>query len=77
MPFPRTDTDLAAQGYEFENKTRCRGCGAEIEFWLTPMGKHIPLDPGTLEPHWTSCPKSADYRKHTSYTRYTHDRFGE
>jgi hypothetical protein len=63
MPFPRTDIDLTAQGYEYESKTRCRGCGAEIEFWRTPKGKHMPLDPGTLEPHWAHCPKAEAFRK--------------
>lgn len=62
MAFPKTDTELTQQGYEFESKTRCRGCGAEIEFWLTPNGKHIPLDPGTLEPHWSTCPNAKDFR---------------
>lgn len=62
MPFPRTDIDLAAQGYVFENKAKCRGCGADIEFWLTPKGKHIPLDAGTMEPHWATCPKADDFR---------------
>ncbi len=63
MPFPKTDTDLAAQGYEFKNKGHCRGCNADIEWWLTPKGRHIPLDAGTLEPHWSTCPKAKDFRK--------------
>lgn len=61
--FPKTDTDLAAQGYEFENKARCKGCQAEIEWWRTPKGKHIALDAGTLEPHWSTCPKAKDFRE--------------
>ncbi len=63
MSFPRTDTDLVARGYTFEAKTKCRGCNARIEFWLTPKGKHIPLNPGTMEPHWSSCPRARDFRK--------------
>ncbi len=63
MPFPRTDTDLTAQGYEFENKGKCKGCGADIEWWLTPKGKHIPLDAGTLEPHWNDCPNAKEFRR--------------
>jgi hypothetical protein len=63
MPFPKTDTELNAAGYKFENKAKCRGCGAELEFWLTPKGKHIPLDPGTLECHFSTCPKAKDFRK--------------
>ena len=63
MPFPKTDTELTAQGYAFENKAKCRGCGADIEWWLTPKGKHIPLDAATLETHWSTCPKAKDFRK--------------
>ena len=63
MAFPRTDNELVAQGYEFQNKTKCRGCGADIEFWRTPRGKMIPLDAGTLEPHFSTCPKVKDFRK--------------
>ena len=63
MPFPKTNTDLAAQGYVFDNSAHCRGCGAEIDWYRTPKGKKIPLDPGTLEAHWSSCPKAKDFRK--------------
>jgi len=62
-PFPKTDTELVAAGYEFENKTKCRACGADIEFWLTPRGKHMPLDSGTMEPHWSTCTKAWEFRK--------------
>ena len=63
MPFPRTDNELVEQGYQFENKAKCRVCGADIEFYLTPRGKHIPLDAGTLEPHWSTCPNASEFRK--------------
>lgn len=61
--FPRTDTDLAAQGYQFENKGICRGCHAEIEWWTTPKLRMIPLDPGTLEPHWATCQNAKEFRR--------------
>jgi hypothetical protein len=63
MAFPRTDTELHAQGYRFNSTGRCRGCQAEIEWWDTPRGKFIPLDPGTLEPHWATCPKADEFKK--------------
>lgn len=62
-PFPRTEQELAQAGYEFESKAKCRGCNAEIEWFLTPRGKHIPLDAGTMEPHWSTCPRAKDFRK--------------
>lgn len=63
MPFPRTDSDLKAAGYEYDNTSHCRGCGAEIEWWRTPKGRLIPLDPGTMEAHFATCPKAKDFRK--------------
>jgi hypothetical protein len=62
MPFPKTDTELAAQGYSFNSRGRCKGCNAEMEWWNTPKGKLIPLDPGTLEPHWATCPVADRFR---------------
>jgi hypothetical protein len=65
MPFSKTDTELIKAGYKFDNRGRCMGkdCQAEIEWWLTPKGKRIPLDAGTLEPHWSTCPNREDFRK--------------
>lgn len=57
MAFPKTDTELVAAGYKHEGTSKCTGpnCGKEIEWWRTPKGKRIPLDPGTMEPHWANC----------------------
>lgn len=63
MQFPKTDTELKAQGYQFDNTAKCRGCNAEIEWWVTPKSKKIPLDPGTMEPHWATCPNADDFRE--------------
>jgi hypothetical protein len=63
MPFPKNDKELIDQGYRLEARIHCRGCGALIEFWLTPAGKHMPLDPGSLKPHWGTCPKANEFRK--------------
>jgi len=63
MAFPQTENDLVAAGYRFDNHARCRGCGAEIEWWITPRGKKMPLDPGTMAPHWGTCPKAKDFKK--------------
>ncbi len=63
MPFPKTDAQLLKAGYKFDGKKHCRGCGREIEWWWTPKGKHIPLDPGTMEPHWATCPVAEQFRK--------------
>lgn len=63
--FPSTTEALKANGYKFKNLGRCNGptCGSEIEWWITPNGKNIPLDKRTLEPHWSSCSDSKQYRR--------------
>lgn len=60
--FPTTETGLKEAGYTFENTGTCRGCGAEIAWYRTPKGKAIPLDEGTLIPHWGTCPNADDFR---------------
>lgn len=59
----KTDADLKAAGFSFENKGRCRSCKAEIEWWLSPKGKHCPLDAGTMAPHFSTCPDADKFRK--------------
>ena len=63
MGFPKTDNELTKAGYTFEGKGKCKGCGAEIEWFRTPKGKAMPIDPGTMEPHWSTCPVAKDFRK--------------
>lgn len=63
MNFPRNETELKEQGYVYDNSSRCRACKAEIAWYRTPKGKMIPLDEGTLEPHWSTCPNAKDFRK--------------
>lgn len=61
----KTEGDLTKAGYKFERRRRCYGrtCGAEIEEWRTPGGKMIPLDAGTLEPHFATCPDVEQFRR--------------
>ena len=65
MSFPKTEEELWKQGYRFYKKGRCNGpnCRADIEWWDTPNNKQIPLDPGTMEPHWGTCPDRERFRK--------------
>jgi len=63
VPFPKTETELNQAGYRFYKTGKCRGCGAAIEWWDTPKGKLMPLDEGTLEPHWSTCPNAKDFKK--------------
>jgi hypothetical protein len=55
-------------GYKFDNHSRCRGCKAEIEWWITPSGAKMPVDlmptgntPWTA--HFSTCPKREDFKR--------------
>jgi hypothetical protein len=79
MALPEKREDLIALGYVFDNESHCRGCGAEIEWWITPKGKKMPMSVKEVKdeekgffapvekvvriPHWTDCPNAADFRK--------------
>lgn len=54
----RSESDLIRDGYKFLGAGRCNKCGAEIAWFETPKNhKKIPLDEGTLQPHWETCKK--------------------
>lgn len=68
MPFPQTLNELKAANYSFSDYATCRGCGADLEWWITPSGKKIPMDPMTsgdskAVPHWSTCSNADDFRK--------------
>lgn len=68
MPFPKTCDELRQQGYKFSNHSTCKGCGDEIEWWETPTGKRIPMNPmdtGSWEAkaHWSTCSEADSFRK--------------
>lgn len=62
-PFPRTEKELEAAGYVYENTGRCRACNQEIAWYRTPAGRRMPLEEGTMEPHWAKCPQADDFRR--------------
>lgn len=68
--FPKTRRELMLRGYVAGSGThaRCQACAASIEFWRTPTGKVIPMDPmPTLESpaiaHWSTCTDPKRFRK--------------
>jgi len=67
MAFPKNADEMTAQGYRLDNASVCRGCGAEIEWWTTPKGKPIPMDPmvrgsSKAVSHWATCPEAPSFR---------------
>jgi hypothetical protein len=43
VAIPTNREDLVSMGYVFDNEAFCRGCGAAIEWWITPKGKKMPM----------------------------------
>lgn len=76
MGFATTIEELIEKGYKHSGTANCRGCGAAIEWWVTPKGKKIPMDHGTANPHWASCPNAQDFRK-PKVGRSTHEALSE
>lgn len=68
MAFPATRKEMEDQGYKCMTYTRCRGCDASMEFWHTPKGGTIPMDPMPLVEspavsHYATCPNARRFRK--------------
>ena len=68
MPFPQTLDELKSAGYVFSNHATCKGCMADIEWWTSPKGSKLPMDPmerGTspAKAHFGSCPEADSFRK--------------
>ena len=68
MAFPRTLNEMTTAGYGFDNHATCRGCGDEIEWWITPNGKKIPMNPmergsSPATAHWSTCTERDSFRK--------------
>lgn len=68
MAFPKTLDEMKSRGYIFKDHGECRGCGDAIEWWSTPNGKNIPMNPmqrGSDEAvaHWATCTEQDYFRK--------------
>jgi hypothetical protein len=66
MAFPETVQEMEQRGYKHLNDGTCNvekgGCGDQISWWETPNGKKIPMNMGTANVHWESCPNADDFR---------------
>ena len=68
MGYPRTRAEMEERGYVRRAYTRCNGCGAAMEFWRTPSGKHQPMDvmpdpESKATSHFVTCPKALQFKK--------------
>jgi hypothetical protein len=68
MSFPKTLTEMEEQGYRRAEYSRCKGCYAAMEWWTTPMGGRIPMDPmghpdSAAISHFATCSHHHMFRK--------------
>ena len=68
MSLPATQAEMFAKGYARANYSRCSGCKAAIEWWRTPKGIRIPMDPMAMPSspavsHFATCTKVEQFRK--------------
>lgn len=68
MPFPKDLDAMTAAGYTFKNHGTCRGCGEDIEWWETPAGRPIPMNPmqrgsDKAIAHFSTCTEADSFRK--------------
>ena len=68
MPFPANAEEMQLAGYRFLDHGECDGCYQAIEWWRTPKGRQIPMDPmstpeSPATSHWATCPNAEQFRK--------------
>ena len=68
MAFPKTLNEMKAFNYRFDNYGTCKGCGEDIEWYKTPSGKSIPMNPmergsSPATAHWSTCTEADSFRK--------------
>lgn len=75
VKYPTDSNTLKSAGFVYDNDAACRGCGVNIEWWITPGGKKIPMSTvivgslatkdraEMLQPHFTDCPNAGDFRR--------------
>ena len=68
MAFPATLAAMEAAGYKRSNYSRCPGCRAAIEWWITPKKARTPMNPmpdpdSPAISHFATCNKADQFRK--------------
>lgn len=66
-PLPKTRGGLAAAGYKYSTKGKCRKCPATVQWFVTPSKAWMPFDMpdvnGEFENHWATCPAAKDFKR--------------
>jgi hypothetical protein len=64
---PKTREGLEAAKYRYSTQGKCRGCPAQIQWYVTPNGSWMPFDmpdeKGEFENHWGTCPGRKSFKR--------------
>lgn len=68
MAFPANRVEMVERGYSLFERTTCRGCSVPMEFWNTPNGHKMPMNPmpddhTAAVSHYATCPDANSFRK--------------
>ena len=62
-----TRASLEAKGYRFSSKGICKGCKADVQWYVTPKSAWTPMNmpdaEGKFENHWATCPSAKSFKK--------------
>ena len=74
-----TRFEMLRAAYKKLGDSKCKSCGAPIEWWQTNNGKKMPFDPlpasdnEQTRPHWASCPRADEHRQSNQPQSKRHD----
>ena len=68
LSFPKNSTAMRFHGYAKSGEGRCQACGMSLEWWLSPAGNRMPMNPmpDLLTPavsHFATCPDAKRFRR--------------
>ena len=60
MPIPANAEEMRAAGYRYMDHGQCDACDQPVEWWRTPQGRQIPMNPmpsptDRARGHWSTC----------------------
>jgi len=65
MGFPTTIGSAVKRGFGYIGTSKCKYCGAPIDWWKLPSGKKMPVNESDTEfvTHFKTCPHADEARR--------------
>jgi hypothetical protein len=64
LRYPSTRDEMIEWGYKYTRLTNCKKCGGAVEWWVTPNGKRVAMNAGSVVGHWKTNPGCFDRMGH-------------